>query len=130
MSDIKCLGASTRDPGRELSMETLNELIGLVRCHVSLVVSELSGFQPPGLEISHQTEAGCRILINMILPRVVSTMSTDETDVNIIPEFPIVKTTFLSNLSFGGVVDLLLAKLTSRFSREITIFSYNLLVIF
>ena len=58
----------------------------------------------------------------MILLRVVSAMSTDEIDVNIIPEFPISKTTFPSNLSFGGVVDLLLTKLPSRFTREITIF--------
>jgi hypothetical protein len=33
-----------RGPGRELSMETLRELIGLVRRHVSLLVSELRGF--------------------------------------------------------------------------------------
>lgn len=78
------------------------------------------------LETSYQTEAGCRILINMILLRVVSAMSTDETDVNIIPEFPIAKATFPSNFSFGGVVDLLLTKLPSRFTREITIFSYDL----
>jgi hypothetical protein len=100
MSNVRSLGVSTRAPGRELSMDTLNELIGLVQCHVSLV-----------------TEAGCRILINMILLRVVSAMSTDETDVNIIPEFPIAKTTFPSSLSFGGVVDLLLTKLPSRFTR-------------
>jgi len=89
-----------RAPGRELSIETLSELIGLVKRHLSLM-----------------TEAGCRILINVILLRVVSAMSTDEVDVNIIPEFPISKTTFPSNLSFGGVVDLLLTKLPSRFTR-------------
>ena len=72
-------------------METLSELIGLVKRHVS---PKLNGFQLPVLETSHQTEAGCPIQINMILLRVVSTMSTDETDVNIIPEFPIAKTTF------------------------------------
>ena len=74
------------------------------------------------LVMSHQTEACCRILINLILLRIVSAMSTDETDVNIIPEFPIAKTTFPNNLSFGGVVDLLLTKLPSRFTREITNF--------
>ena len=109
-------------------METLSELIGLVKRHVSLGVSELSGFQLSVLETSHQTEAGCRILINVILLRVVSAMSTDETDVNIIPEFPITKTTFPSNLSFDGMVDLLLTKLPSRFTREITIFSYDLAI--
>lgn len=48
-SDIKSLGVSMRTPGRELSMETLTELIGLVRRHVSLVVSELSVFNDPFL---------------------------------------------------------------------------------
>lgn len=33
-----------RAPGRELPMETLSELIGSVRRHVSPLVSELSGF--------------------------------------------------------------------------------------
>ena len=41
--DIKNLGASVRAPGRELSIGTLSELIGLVRHHVSFFVSELSG---------------------------------------------------------------------------------------
>ncbi|KAF8804939.1 hypothetical protein BYT27DRAFT_7258695 [Phlegmacium glaucopus] len=78
------------------------------------------------LSMETLTEAGCRILINMILLRVVSAMSTDETDMNIIPEFPIAKTTFPSNLSSRGVVDLLLTKLPSRFAREIMIFSCDL----
>lgn len=64
-------------------------------------------------------EVGCRILINMILLRVVSAMSTDKMDVNIIPEFPIAKTTFSGSHSFDGVVDLLLTKLPSRYTRKI-----------
>ena len=51
ISDIKSLGLSMRAPGRELSIETLSELIGLVKRHVSLVVSELSDFQLAFLEI-------------------------------------------------------------------------------
>ena len=51
ISDIKSLGLSMRAPGRELSIETLSELIGLVKRHVSLVVSELSDFQLAVLEI-------------------------------------------------------------------------------
>ena len=88
-------------------------IIGLVKHHNSLVVSERSNFQLPVLETSHQIEAGCRILINMILLRVASAMSMDETDMNIIPEFSVAKTTFPNNLSFGSVVNLL-TKLPSR----------------
>ena len=65
-----------------------------------------------------KTEAGSRILINLILLRVVSAMSTEEMDVNLIPEFPIPKTMFPGSVSFGGVVDLLLTKLPSRYTRE------------
>ena len=45
-------------------METLSELIGLVKRHVSLVVSELNGFQPLVLETSHQTEAGSVVALS------------------------------------------------------------------
>jgi len=37
-------------------------------------------------------------------------------DVNIIPEFPIVKTSFPGNRTFGGVVDFLLTKLPGRYT--------------
>ncbi|KAF8316009.1 uncharacterized protein EI90DRAFT_3087136, partial [Cantharellus anzutake] len=81
-------------------MEVLKELIELVRKHVSVV-----------------TEAGCRVLINLILLRVASAMSTDQMDVNIIPEYPIPKTLFPGNRSFGGVVDFLITKLPGRYTR-------------
>ena len=42
-----------RAPGREPSMETLSELIRLVRRHVFLAVSELNGFQLPVIETSN-----------------------------------------------------------------------------
>ncbi|KAF9508406.1 hypothetical protein BS47DRAFT_1350474, partial [Hydnum rufescens UP504] len=84
-----------------LPLEVLTALIELVRRHVSVV-----------------TEAGCRILINLVLLRLVSAISTDEMGVNIIPEFPIPKTTFSGSLSAGGTVDLLLTKLPSRYSRD------------
>ncbi|KAF9510541.1 hypothetical protein BS47DRAFT_1347861, partial [Hydnum rufescens UP504] len=85
--------------GKELPLEVLTALIEWVRRHVSVV-----------------TEAGCRILINLVLLRVVSAISTDEMGINIIPEFPIPKTTFSGSLSTGGTVDLLLTKLSSRYS--------------
>ena len=66
----------------------------------------------------------------MILLRVVSAMSTDETDVNIIPEFTIERSKYV-DLGYRGEVDLLITKLPSRFTREITIFfSYGLAQIF
>ena len=65
-----------------------------------------------------QTEAGCRVPINLILLHVASTMSTNQMDVNIIPEFPITKTVFPGNHSFGGVVDFLLTKLPERYTGE------------
>ncbi|KAF8334622.1 uncharacterized protein EI90DRAFT_2993534 [Cantharellus anzutake] len=84
---------------RALSMKVLKELIELVRKHVSVT-----------------TEAGCRVLINLVLLRVASAMSTDQMDVNIIPEYPIPKTLFLGNHSFGGVVDFLMTKLPERYT--------------
>ena len=65
-----------------------------------------------------QTEAGCRILINLLLLRVASTMSDENTDVNIIPEYPIAKIILAENRSFGGVVDFLMAKLPARYTGK------------
>ncbi|KAF8711074.1 hypothetical protein AX14_013300 [Amanita brunnescens Koide BX004] len=86
--------------GKALSMGILKELIELVRRHMTVV-----------------TEAGCRVLISLILLRVASTMSTDQMDVNIIPEYPISRTLFPGNRSFGGAVDFLLTKLPGRYTR-------------
>ncbi|KAF8711076.1 hypothetical protein AX14_013300 [Amanita brunnescens Koide BX004] len=87
--------------GKALSMGILKELIELVRRHMTVV-----------------TEAGCRVLISLILLRVASTMSTDQMDVNIIPEYPISRTLFPGNRSFGGAVDFLLTKLPGRYTRR------------
>jgi hypothetical protein len=65
-----------------------------------------------------QTEAGCRVLINLLLLRVASAMSDANTDVNIIPEYPIAKTVLAENRSFGGVVDFLMAKLPARYTGK------------
>ncbi|KAF5385104.1 hypothetical protein D9615_001045 [Tricholomella constricta] len=86
--------------GKALSMEVLKNLIELVRLHVAVV-----------------TEAGCRALINLTLLRVASAMSTDQIDVNIIPEYPISKTLFPGNHSFEGVVDFLVTKLPGRYTQ-------------
>ena len=45
-------------------------------------------------------------------------MSTDKMDVAIVPEYHIANTLFPSNLSFGGVVDFLLAKLPRQYTRR------------
>jgi len=94
----KEIGSADSDD-RVITMGVLKELIALTRKHVSVV-----------------TEAGCRVLINLILLRVASTMSDGQTDVNIIPEYPIATTTFSDNRSFGGVVDFLVAKLPARYT--------------
>lgn len=60
-----------------LSIDTTRSLIRLVRDHITTV-----------------TEAGCRILINIILLRVVSVMCPGDTTVNIIPEFSLPRTIF------------------------------------
>jgi hypothetical protein len=56
--------------------------------------------------------------MNLVLLRVVSSMSTDQMDVNIIPEYPIARTIFPGSRSFGGVVDFLLTKLPERYTRR------------
>jgi len=56
---------------------------------------------------------------HLLLLRVASTMSDENTDVNIIPEFPIAKTVLAENRSFGGVVDFLMAKLPARYSSKL-----------
>ncbi|KAG1856008.1 hypothetical protein DFJ58DRAFT_784968 [Suillus subalutaceus] len=81
-----------------LLIDTTRSLISLVRGHVATV-----------------TEAGCRILINILLLRVVSVCP----GVNIIPEFPIPKTTFnpeSGRCSFSGVVDFLVAKIPTQYT--------------
>jgi hypothetical protein len=57
-------------------------------------------------------------LINLLLLCVASTMSDEETDVNIIPEYPITKTILAENHSFGGVVDFLMAKLPAHYTSK------------
>ncbi len=109
---------STEVAGKALTMEVLKQLIELVRCHVSVVVSKMHNLCPSTQWRLSQTEAGCRVLINLILLRVASIMSIDYMDVNIIPEFPIAKTVFPGNRSFGGVVDFLLTKLPEKYSRR------------
>ena len=110
---------STEVDGKALTMDVLKQLIALVRRHVSVVVSHISpsGHFPLSTLFS-QSEAGCRVLINLILLRVASSMSIHQIDVNIIPEFPISKTVFHGNLSFGGVVDFLLTKLPEKYTRK------------
>ncbi|KAG1778407.1 hypothetical protein EV702DRAFT_1278097 [Suillus placidus] len=85
-----------------LPIDTTRFLISLVRGHVATV-----------------TEAGCRILINMLLLRVVSVMCLGDMTVNIIPEFPLPRTTFKRDsgkCSFSGVVDFLVTKLPARYT--------------
>jgi hypothetical protein len=82
---------STEVAGKALTMEVLKQLIELVRCHVSVVVSKMHNLCPSTQWRLSQTEAGCRVLINLIL-LLASIMSIDHMDVNIIPKFPIAET--------------------------------------
>ena len=54
-------------------------------------------------------------------------MSDGQTDVDIIPEYPIAATTFYDNRSFGGVVDFLIAKLPTRYTRKGNRYMYVML---
>lgn len=56
-----------------------------------------------------QTEAGCRILVNMVLLHVTSNMSDSKTAVGIVPEFRINATKLeQTTTSYGGVIDYLI----------------------
>ncbi|KAG2129162.1 hypothetical protein DEU56DRAFT_902968 [Suillus clintonianus] len=86
-----------------LPIDTVRSQISLVRGHVAMV-----------------TEAGCRILINILLLRVLSVMCQGDTTVNIIPEFPIPRTIFdrdSGKCSFSGVVDFLVTKLPAGYTE-------------
>ncbi|KAG1784537.1 uncharacterized protein HD556DRAFT_1427447 [Suillus plorans] len=99
--EVETLGLA-ESPGC-LLIGTTRDLINLVRGHVSTV-----------------TEAGCRILINILLLRVVSVMCAGATTVNIIPEFSLPRTTFnrdSGKCSFSGVVDFLVTKLPTRYTN-------------
>jgi hypothetical protein len=55
-----------------------------------------------------QSEAGCRVLVNIILLHVVSKIGGTEVDVGIVPEFRMDATRFeYAATSYGGVVDYL-----------------------
>ncbi|KAF7760588.1 hypothetical protein Agabi119p4_11264 [Agaricus bisporus var. burnettii] len=99
VKDLAEYQGSAEVEGKALSMEVLKQLIELVRRHVSVV-----------------TQAGSRVLINLILLRVASAMSTDQMDVNIIPEYPIFRALSPNHHSFDGVVDFLLTKLPGRYT--------------
>ncbi|KIK37568.1 hypothetical protein CY34DRAFT_810215 [Suillus luteus UH-Slu-Lm8-n1] len=99
--EVESLGLA-ETPGC-LPIDTTRFLISLVRGHVASV-----------------TEAGSRILINMLLLRVVSVMCLGDTAVNIIPEFPLPRTIFNQDsgkCSFSGVVDFLVTKLPARYTE-------------
>ncbi|KAF8422289.1 hypothetical protein L210DRAFT_836449, partial [Boletus edulis BED1] len=81
------------------------------------------GPSPQGVVRDHVatvTEAGCRILINILLLRVESTMCLGAMTVNIIPEFPLPRTIFKQDsgrYSCSGVVDFLVTKLPARYTE-------------
>ena len=53
--------------------------------------------------------------MNNLLLHFTSIMSDENTDVNIIPEYPIIKTVLAENRPIGGVVDFPMANLLTRY---------------
>ncbi|KAG2134880.1 uncharacterized protein EDB93DRAFT_1254384 [Suillus bovinus] len=74
--------------------------LGLAQTEVPTLDSQLC------LQSGELNEAASRILMNMFLLRLASVIRNEETEVNIIPDFPISKTTFQGH-SFDSVVDFL-----------------------
>lgn len=90
--DITKLGLAGTDLG--LTVDQTKALLSLIRAHVSF-----------------SSEAGCRVLVNIILLHVVSKISGTEVDVSIVPEFRMDATRFeYAATSYGGVVDYLIVK--------------------
>ena len=78
-------------------MTVPQELIDLVRKHMSVIASR-------GLVFSEQSSS---------TPRRVHNVAKD---VNIIPEYPIIKTVLAESRPIGGVVDFLMANLFARYT--------------
>ncbi|KAI9463146.1 hypothetical protein HD554DRAFT_2125002 [Boletus coccyginus] len=96
-TEIEALGLAERE-GNWLSIDATKELLRLIRSHVSRV-----------------NEAGSRILVNAFLLRLTSVVGQNEMEINIIPEFPISKTT-MQGYSFGGVVDFVVTQAHSKYN--------------
>jgi len=56
---------------------------------------------------------------HLLLLRVASTMSDENADINIIPDFPIAKTISAEIRSAVGVVDFLMANLPARYTGKL-----------
>lgn len=120
-TEIEALGLAESE-GNRLSIDTTKELLRLIRSHVSRAVGIYQALQSLFVPLTYlfsQNEAGSRILINMFLLRLASVMNHKEAEVNIIPEFPISKTT-LQSRSFGGVVDFLVTQGHSKYNSAPT----------
>ncbi|KAG6808661.1 hypothetical protein H0H93_016648, partial [Arthromyces matolae] len=89
-------------PSTLLTFDNTAELVNLIRRHVSFT-----------------TEAGCRLLIDIFLLRLASTMQSDTGEVMITPKYPLPKTLFegaSGSQSFSGVLDYLLTYAPPRIS--------------
>ncbi|TFY78799.1 hypothetical protein EWM64_g5215 [Hericium alpestre] len=99
-------------PSNAMSLDITKELIQLVCRHVSM-----------------STDAGCRMLIDIILLRIASVMQDSSTEVEIMPEFPVSETASNSRAgehSFSGTLDYLLAKIPVKYVeyfRETPVFA-------
>lgn len=68
------------------------------------------------------------MLIDIILLHLAFTASNEDQDVSIVPEFSVLKTAFDEKRSFGRVLDYLITKLPSKYTRETAIFLLNCFV--
>lgn len=118
-TEIEALGLAERE-GNWLSIDATKELLRLIRSHVSRVVSSYHSLTlAPFSHSLSQNEAGSRILVNAFLLRLTSVVGQNEVEINIIPEFPISKTT-MQGYSFGGVVDFLVTQAHSKYNSAPT----------
>ncbi|TBU53228.1 hypothetical protein BD310DRAFT_938473, partial [Dichomitus squalens] len=64
--------------------------------------------------VSRSTEAGCRILTDIILLRLATVLSNDVERMYILTEYPIRSVKLHEKRSFGGIVDYILAKYPTK----------------
>lgn len=69
------------------------------------------------------------MLIDIILLHLASTASNEDQDVTIVPEFTVLKTPFNEKRFFGEVLDHLITKLPSKYTRETAIFLLNCFIL-
>lgn len=111
IQELKFLGLKEGVGSNQLTVNQTKDLISLIRAHVSFSVSIHIRIISLYAYLCFQTEAGCRILVSVVLLHVVSNISDVEVDVSIVPKFRMDSTRFeYAATSYEGVVDFLIVK--------------------